>query len=95
MDNNSDVIKISGNYTNNNSSLDNDKGTLNFNGTSPQTIESASSPASSRTIAANVIISNPSVTLLSNIGIHSSLSFNSGGHIDKNGFDIYLAGYII
>ena len=94
MDNNSDVIKISGNYTNNNSSLDNDKGTLNFNGTSPQTIYSASTPASSRTIAANVIVSNPSVTLLSNIGIHSSLSFNSGGQIDKNGFDIYLAGVL-
>ena len=31
-----DEIKISGNYTNNNPSLDNNAGTINFNGTSPQ-----------------------------------------------------------
>jgi hypothetical protein len=91
---NGDVIKIAGNYTNNNISLDNDKGTLIFNGSAPQTIYSASSPASTRTIAANVIISNPSVILLSDVGIHTSLTSNSGGHINKNGSDIYLAGVL-
>ncbi len=94
MDNNSDVIKISGNYTNNNSSLDNDKGTLTFNGTSPQTIYSASTPASTKTMAGNVTVSNPNVTLLSDIGIQTSLAFNSGGHINKNGNEIYLNGVL-
>ncbi len=87
-----DVIKIAGNYINNNSSLDNSSGTLIFNGTSPQTIYSASSPASTQTIAANLIISNPVVTMLSNIGLHSSISFTNGGHIYKNGYEIYVGG---
>ena len=93
MDNNSDVIKISGNYTNNNSSLDNDKGTLNFNGTSPQTIYSASTPASTKTMSANIIVSNSTgVTLLSDVGFQTNLSLQSGGFITKNGNKIYVGG---
>ena len=93
MDNNSDVIKISGNYTNNNSSLDNDKGTLNFNGTSPQTIYSASTPASTKTMSANIIVSNSTgVTLLSDVGFQTNLLLQSGGFITKNGNKIYVGG---
>ena len=89
-----DEIKISGNYTNNNPALDNNAGTLNFNGTSPQTILSASSPASTNTMAGNLTVSNPSVTLLSDIGIQTSLNIINGGHINKNGNNIYLAGVL-
>jgi hypothetical protein len=89
-----DVINISGNFTNNNPSLDNDKGTLIFNGTSPQTIYSASSPATSKTIAANVIISNSPVSLLSEIGIHNSLNIEPNGSIENNGNEIYVSGSI-
>ncbi len=89
-----DEIKISGNYTNNNSSLDNDLGSLIFNGTSPQQISTASNPASTKTLCGNLTVSNPSVTLLSDIGIQTSLNIISGGHINKNGNEIYLNGVL-
>ena len=87
-----DVIKLSGDFTNYNTSLDNSLGTLIFNGTSLQQISSASSPAATKTMAGNVTVSNPNVTLLSDIGIQTSLTINSGGHINKNGNEIYLNG---
>jgi len=59
-DNNSDNIKISDNFINNNPNLDNDKGMVTFNGTAPQTIYSASTLPGSNTTFQNLVVSNPS-----------------------------------
>jgi hypothetical protein len=95
MDNNNDNIKISGNFTNNNPDLDNDKGTVTFNGTASQTIYSASTPPGSKTTFGNLVVSNPNgVTLLSDLGVHTSISFNSGGYINPDDNTIYLNGSV-
>jgi adhesin HecA-like repeat protein len=89
-----DVIKISGDYTNNNASLDNQAGTLNFNGTTPQSITSSSDPAAGETIAGNILFSGSTTyTLLSNVGAHTDINVQSG-HVDLNGNLLYESGGI-
>jgi hypothetical protein len=88
MNTTSDTIRVAGNFTNNNSSLKCDVGTLILNGASSQTFYSASS----NNVAANVIVSCPNVTLLSDLRVKTSFSTRSGGHVNKNGFKIYQNG---
>ena len=86
--NDGETIKISGNYTNNNSSLKDEKGTLYFNGTSSQTFFSASP----NNIAGNIIVSNAiGVTLLSDMNVKTSFTLD-GGHVHKNGHNINVNG---
>ena len=93
MDNDNDNIKISGNFTNNNPDLDNEKGSITLNGTSPQSIYSASSPASSKTLVGNLIISNSSgINLLSNIGADDSFALSNGGNVNTNGLKLFVNG---
>ncbi len=92
---NNDYIKISGNFTNNSSSLDNEKGTINFNGTTPQTIYSASSPASTNTLVGNLVVSNPTgVTLQTDLGVKTSFTYNSGGYLNIDNKNFYVNGAI-
>jgi hypothetical protein len=89
MDNSADVIKVSGNFTNNNSSLPDNNGTLVLNGSAAQTYYSASP----NFIASNVIVTNSvGVTLLSDLRVEDSFSLQSGGHVIKNGNEIYVNG---
>jgi len=88
-----DNIKIGGNLINNSTSLDNNKGFIIFNGTSPQTIYSASNPAASRTLAGSLIINNNTgVTLLSDLGIQTGFFYNSGGFLTTNDYSFYVNG---
>jgi len=88
-----DIIKIAGNFTNYNPNLNNNKGTVIFNGTNPQTIYSASTPPATTTTFGNLVVNNPTgVTLLSDIGVKTSLSFNSGGYLDLDGNILYVSG---
>ena len=92
-DNNSDNIKIAGNFVNNNSGLTNDKGTVTFNGTSPQTIYSASTPANTKTTFGKLVISNSSgVTLLTDLGVKTSFSYSSGGYLNTDSKNFYVGG---
>ena len=92
---NNDYIKISGNFTNNSLSLDNEKGTINFNGTTPQTIYSASSPASTNTLVGNLVVSNPTgVTLQTDLGVKTSFTYNSGGYLNIDNKNFYVNGAI-
>ena len=88
MNTTSDTIRVAGNFTNNNPSLKCDVGTLILNGTSAQTFYSASS----NNVAANVIVSCPNVTLLSDLRVKTSFILKPGGHVNKNGFKIYQNG---
>ncbi len=93
--NNADNIKVSGNFINNNPNLDNDKGTVTFNGTTQQTIFSASTPPGSKTTFGNLVISNPAgVRLLSDLGVNTSFSTNSGGYLITDVYLLYVNGLI-
>ena len=95
LSDNKDYIRIAGDFSNNNSNLDNEKGTIEFNGTSEQLIYSASSPASSKTLAAIIIIkSNSHITLLSDLGVKSDVELETGGTISLNGNDLYKNGSV-
>jgi hypothetical protein len=88
-------IKVSGNFTNNNANLDVTKATFTFNGTSSQTIYSASNPASTNTTFGNLVISNPNgIVLQSDLGIDDSISFSNGGFINPDGNTVYLNGSV-
>jgi len=88
-------IKISGNFTNNNPDLDNKKGTVTFNGTTPQTISSASDPPEEKSTFGNMVVSNPSgVTLQTDLGLETSFDYNSGGYLDLDGNILYVNGEI-
>jgi hypothetical protein len=87
---NTDTIRVAGNYTNNNSSLENNLGTLILNGISAQTFYSAST----KNVAANVIVSCPNVTLSSHLKVKTSFSLRPGGHVIKNGYEIYVNGVL-
>ena len=91
----SGLIMISGNYTNNNSSIDVAITDFTLNGTSPQTIFSASTPANSKATFSYLVVSNSAgVMLLSDLGIETLINFYSGGYINPNGYTIYLNGSI-
>ena len=93
--NNADNIKVSGNFINNNPNLDNDKGTVIFNGTGQQTIYSASTPPGTKTTFGNLVISNPAgVRLLSDIGVHNSFNTGSGGYLITDVSLLYVNGSI-
>jgi len=95
IDDDDDNIKISGNFTNNNPDLHNDKGTVTFNGTSTQTISSASTPPDEKSTFANLIVTNPSgVSLLTDLGLETSFSYNSGGYLDLNDNTLYVGGSV-
>ena len=92
-DNDNDNIKIAGNFINNSPKLDNDKGTITFNGTSAQTIYSASTPAATKTTFGNLVISNSTgVTFLSDIGADDSFAKTNGGTLNLNGYKLYVNG---
>jgi hypothetical protein len=94
-DNNSDNIKISGNFINNNPDLDNNKGTVTFNGTGQQTIYTASTPPGSKTTFGNMVVSNPAgVRLLSDLGVEKSFTTNSGGYLITDVSLLYVNGII-
>jgi hypothetical protein len=88
---NGDLIKISGNYTNNNSVLDDNKGTLYFNGTSPQSFYSASNGNVARSV---VVINSVGVTLLSDMIVKKSFNIDASGYVIKNGHEIYVNGVL-
>jgi hypothetical protein len=95
MNKDTDNILIAGNFTNYNPNLDNNKGTLTFNGTSPQSIYSASNPPASRTLTNNLIINNSAgVSLLSELGIQTGFFYNSTGFLTTNNFNFYVNGII-
>jgi hypothetical protein len=95
MNKDTDNILIAGNFTNYNPNLDNNKGTLTFNGTSPQTIYSVSNPAATRTLANNLIINNSAgVSLVSELGIQTGFFYNSNGFLATNNFNFYVNGVL-
>jgi hypothetical protein len=88
-------INISGDYTNYNPSLDLENATFTFNGTEPQTIYSESTPAATNTTFGNLIVTNPNgVSLLTDLGVETSFSYNSGGYLDLNGNTLYVGGSV-
>ena len=90
-----DNIKISGNFVNYNPNLDNSNGTVTFNGTSPQTIYSASTPPATNTTFGNLVLNNPSgVQLLSNLGVASTFTNNFNGSLNYNTQILYVNGVI-
>jgi hypothetical protein len=63
-----------------------------FNGTSDQTISSASSPANTLSTFGTLTIDNPgSVTLLTDVGVETSITITQGT-ADLNGNELYLSG---
>jgi hypothetical protein len=85
-------IKVAGNFTNNNSSLDVTTAEFTFNGTSDQTISSASNPSNELSTFGTLTIDNPgTVTLLTDVGIETT--FNPGtGTLNQNGKNFYVGG---
>jgi hypothetical protein len=94
FDNNSgQTVKISGNYTNNNTALDVTKMTFIFNGSGDQTIYSASTPLPGTTTFGSLVIDKPSgsISLLSNVAVENSFTQTSG-NLDENGYTFWVAG---
>jgi len=85
-------IKVKGNFTNNNSSLDVTTAEFTFNGTSDQIISSASNPSNVLSTFGTLTIDNPgTVTLLTDVGVETT--FNPGtGTLNQNGKNFYVGG---
>lgn len=85
-------VLIGGNFTNNNSSLDVQNTEFTFNGTSDQTISSASVPANTLSTFGTLTIDNPgTVTLLTDVGVETSFTLTQGT-ADLNGNELYVSG---
>jgi hypothetical protein len=85
-------VLIGGNFTNNYSSLDVTTTDFTFNGTSDQTISSASNPANTLSTFGSLTIDNPgNVTLLTDVGVETSFTITQGT-ADLNGNELYLSG---
>jgi len=85
-------VLIGGNFLNSNSSLDVTTTDFTFNGTSDQTISSASSPANTLSTFGTLTIDNPgNVTLLTDVGVETSITITQGT-ADLNGNELYLSG---
>ncbi|MCZ6701548.1 MAG: hypothetical protein O6940_00755, partial [Ignavibacteria bacterium] len=84
-------IKVAGNFTNNNSSLDVTSAEFTFNGAGPQDISSASTPANLLSTFGTLIINKPSGTakLLSDIGVENTFILTTGT-LDQNGKQFYV-----
>jgi hypothetical protein len=91
--NNNQTIKVSGNYTNNNTALDITKTTFVFNGSGDQTIYSASSPLPGKTTFGSLVIDKPSgsITMLSNVAVENSFTQTSG-FLDTNSYTLWVEG---
>jgi hypothetical protein len=87
-------VLIGGNFTNNNASLDVQNTDFTFNGTSDQTISSASNPANTLSTFGTLTIDNPgTVTLITNVGAETSFT-PTQGTLDLNGNNFYVNGEI-
>jgi len=85
-------IKVAGNFTNNNSSLDCLTAEFIFNGTSDQTISSACSPVPGSNTFGKLTIDNPgTVTLLTNVEAKISFTLTQG-ELVLNGNLLYVNG---
>ncbi|MGB5850337.1 MAG: T9SS type A sorting domain-containing protein [Ignavibacteriaceae bacterium] len=85
-------VLIGGKFTNNNASLDVQNTEFTFNGTSDQTISSASGPANTLSTFGTLTIDNPGiVTLLTDVGVKISFS-TTQGQLDINGNILYVNG---
>jgi hypothetical protein len=91
LDQETDLVKIAGNLSNYNSSLDNVEGTLNLNGTNPQSIYSESTPASTSTLVKEMIVGNSSgVELLNDLGVDKSFSLSGSGLMILNEYTLFV-----
>jgi len=87
-------VLIGGNFTNNNASLHVTTTDFTFNGTSDQTIYSASSPANTLSTFGTLTIDNPgNVTLLTDVGVETSFTITQGT-VDLNGNNLYVNGVL-
>jgi len=85
-------VSLAGNFTNTNASLDVTTTGFTFNGTSDQTISSASNPADTFSTFGSLTIDNPgTVTLLTNVGAETSFT-PTQGTLDLNGNNFYVNG---
>ena len=85
-------VLIGGNFINNNASLDVTATDFTFNGTSDQTISSASTPADVLSTFGTLTIDNPgTVTLLIDVGVETSFTITQGT-VDLNGNTLYVNG---
>ena len=85
-------IKVAGDFTNNNSSLDCLTAEFIFNGTSGQTISSACNPVPEKNTFGKLTIDNPgTVTLLTNVEANISFTLIQG-ELDLNGNILYVNG---
>ena len=86
-------IKIAGDFTNNNPSLDVEEATFTFNGSGDQIIYSASTPLPATTTFGNLIIDKPSGTiqLLSDVAVENTFT-EENGTLDLNGNILWING---
>lgn len=86
-------ISVSGNYTNNNSSLDVTTAEFTFNGSGDQTIYSASTPLPAAATFGTLVIDKPSgaIQLLSDVAVENTFT-EVNGTLDKNGFTLWVNG---
>jgi hypothetical protein len=85
-------VLIGGNFTNNNASLDVQNTDFTFNGTSDQTISSASTPVPGTNTFGTLTIDNPgNVTLLTDVEVKTSFAITQGTLV-LNGNELYVNG---
>ena len=86
-------VSLAGNFTNNNASLDVTTTEFTFNGTSAQTIYSASTPLPATTTFGNLVIDKPSGTiqLLSDVAVENTFT-ETNGTLDENGYTLWVNG---
>ena len=85
-------VLIGGNFTNTNASLDVQNTDFTFNGTSNQTISSASVPVPGTNTFGTLTIDNPgTVTLLTDVEVKTSFT-PTQGTLDLNGNNLYVNG---
>ncbi len=85
-------VSLAGNFTNTNASLDVQNTGFTFNGTSDQTISSASSPADVLSTFGTLTIDNPgTVTMLTDVGAETSFTLTQGT-LDLNTNKLYVNG---
>jgi hypothetical protein len=90
---NNQTIRVSGDYTNKNSSLDVTNTTFIFNGSGDQTIYSASTPLPATTTFGSLVIDKPSgsISMLSNVAVANSFTQTSG-YLDTNSYTLWVGG---
>jgi hypothetical protein len=85
-------VLIGGKFTNNNASLDVTNTEFTINGTSDQTISSASSPANTLSTFGTLTIDNPgTVTLLTDVGAETSFNLTQGT-LELDVYKLYVNG---